>query len=239
MKKTMKKASRTGAKIARSGTFDGAPAVVAAAHPPLGERIRRLRHERRWSLSELKKRSSIATSTLSKVENGLLSLPYDRLQLIASAFGLSLSEFFAADAPAEAAAVGRISWALRGSGEIVDSGAYIYHYLCTSIRTKRMVPILSQVVARNLAEFGRLLKHQGEEFVFTHRGRVEVHTECYKPQILEEGEGVYIDSCMGHAYTNAGPGQAWILSVNTNPISPQILARNLAGSIAIARRNRG
>jgi transcriptional regulator with XRE-family HTH domain len=234
----MKKTTRTVARKEAGSTeaMPKEPLASAATSPPLGERIRRLRQERQWSLNELKQRSSIATSTLSKVENGLLSLPYDRLQLVASAFGLSLSEFFAAEDPTEPAAIARISWARRGSGEILDSGAYIYHYLCTSVRAKRLVPILSQVIARNLAEFGRLLKHEGEEFVFAHRGRIEVHTEFYKPQILEEGEGVYLDSRMGHAYTNAGRGDAWILSVNTNPIQPDSLVKNRANPPPPVRR---
>ena len=233
----------------KTSTLNRAPSAPAALakhdmdaganpSPPLGQRIRLLRQARRWSLSELHKRSTIATSTLSKVENGILSLAYDRIQLIARAFGLSLSEFFAAESSADAGSVARISWAHRGSGEIVDSGAYVYHYLCTSVRAKRMVPILSQVIARSLAEFGRLLKHEGEEFVFAHKGRIEVHTEFYKPQILEEGEGVYIDSRMGHAYTNAGAGEAWILSVNTNPITPDVIAKKQVSPTTPRRRSK-
>ena len=35
-------------------------------------------------------------------------------------------------------------------------------------------------------------------------GRVAVHTEFYAPEILSEGDGIYLDSTMGHAYLNAG-----------------------------------
>jgi hypothetical protein len=31
-----------------------------------------------------------------------------------------------------------------------------------------------------------------------------VHTEFYAPEILDEGDGIYLDSTMGHAYLNAG-----------------------------------
>lgn len=227
MKKTAAAGQHRRARALRITPTGASPEASTGSHPLLGERIRRLRHERHWSLRELEQRSTIATSTLSKVENGILSLPYDRLQSLASAFGLSLSEFFAAEPPSASvpAAVARISWARRGSGEIVDSGTYLSHFICTNLRAKRMVPILTQVKARNLAEFGRLLKHEGEEFVFAHQGRIEVHTEFYEPEILEQGEGVYIDSRMGHAYTNAGSGEAWIVSVNTNPILPEVTAK--------------
>ena len=31
-----------------------------------------------------------------------------------------------------------------------------------------------------------------------------MHTEFYAPEILHEGDGIYLDSTMGHAYLNAG-----------------------------------
>ena len=34
-------------------------------------------------------------------------------------------------------------------------------------------------------------------------GRIEVHTEFYDPVVLEQGESIYIDSQMGHAYVVA------------------------------------
>jgi transcriptional regulator with XRE-family HTH domain len=186
----------------------------------LGDHIRQLRNDRRWSLNELSTRSKIAASTLSKVENGTLSLTYDRLLQVAQGFGLTLSEFLAPPAtdttmPAGAA---RLSWARKGSGEQVETAGYIYNYLCTSLRAKRMVPIVSLVKARNLGEFGELLRHDGEEFAFVLKGRIEVVTEFYAAQVLEEGEGVYIDSRQGHAYLNAGEGEAWIVSVNCDTI---------------------
>lgn len=197
------------------------PNVIEDSAPTdLGDHIRQLRNDRRWSLNELSARSKIAASTLSKVENGALSLTYDRLLQVAQGFGLTLSEFLAPPA-AEAvipAGAARLSWARKGSGDQVETPGYIYNYLCTSLRAKRMVPILSLVKARDLATFGPLLRHDGEEFAFVIKGKVEVVTEFYASQVLEEGEGVYIDSRQGHAYLNAGEGEAWIVSVNCETI---------------------
>lgn len=190
------------------------PAERAAS--PLGARIRQLRQERGWSLAELSNRSGIAISTLSKVENGALSLAYDRLLSVATAFGQGLSEFLAPPQAAglSGASTGRISFARRGGGALVETPAYSYNYLCEKLRMKSMVPILSECKARSLKEFGDLLRHDGEEFTFVVKGRVQFFSEFYEPEFLEEGEGVYIDSRMGHAYVNAGAGPCWILSVN-------------------------
>lgn len=186
----------------------------------LGEHIKRLRTERGWKLSELSDRTGMAISTISKVENGKLSLTYDRLLLTASAFDMSLSEFLSSsdgesqETPSQPAS--RIDWAPAGSGSPVDTPNYLYRYLCENIRVKKMIPIVSQVRARSLEEFGPLLSHPGEEFIFVTEGRIEVHTEYYAPRILEVGEGVYLDSLMGHAFINAAEegGETWILSVN-------------------------
>lgn len=195
------------------------PARLAEDQAPenLGAHIRQLRTERRWSLSELSSRSGIAASTLSKVENDTLSLTYDRLMMVARGFGLSLSEFLAprGEASTSSQGVARISWARRGSGERVVTAAYKSDYLCGNLRQKRMIPLLTEVRARTLDEFGPMLRHEGEEFVFVLKGRVEVNTEFYAPEILEEGEGVYIDSRQGHAYLNASDDVSVILSVNS------------------------
>ncbi len=206
------------ARKSRAGAAAAEKPATPAATPPLGGRIRELRRARNWNLSDLSARAKIAVSTLSKVENGLLSLTYDRLQLVAQAFDMSLSEFLAAlavDKP-QSSPTARISWAKKGSGTKVKTDGYLYHYLCENLRQKSMVPILSQCRARTLEQFGPLLKHDAEEFVFVVRGRVEVHTEYYGTEILNAGEGVYLDSNMGHAYLKASDEDAWILSVNYN-----------------------
>jgi hypothetical protein len=77
--------------------------------------------------------------------------------------------------------------------------------MCPDLRNKRMIPIFGRPRARTLEEFGELVRHAGEEFIFVLTGRVEVHTEFYEPVIVESGQCMYIDSGMGHAYLLA-PG---------------------------------
>lgn len=186
---------------------------------PMGQRIKALRKSRQWSLATLSGKSGIPLSTLSKVEHGALTLNYDRIQQISEAFDVSFSEFLAPETPQESvrgAPTGRISWAPRGSGLPVETPKYNYHYLCSDLRVKAMIPIRCQCKTRTLEEFGELLRHDAEEFILVVEGRVEIHTEFYEPRVLDVGEGVYIDSRMGHAYLNAGEGEAWIVSVNLN-----------------------
>ncbi|MDT9600481.1 helix-turn-helix domain-containing protein [Sphingosinicella rhizophila] len=184
----------------------------------LGKHVRHLRRERGWSLSTLGGKCGIAASTLSKVENGTLSLTYDRLLMVAQGFGLSLSEFLAIPSDASnnsSQGLARMSFARAGSGERVDTPGYESYYVCNNLRHKQMVPIRTYSRARTLEELGPLLRHEGEEFIVVVQGRIELHTEFYEPEILEAGEGVYLDSQQGHGYINAGEGEAVVFSINS------------------------
>lgn len=87
----------------------------------------------------------------------------------------------------------------------VETPNYEYFFMCPELSKKKMVPIYGRVRARTLEEFGELMRHAGEEFIFVLSGRVQVVTEFYEPVILDPGQCVYIDSGMGHAYLLA-PG---------------------------------
>jgi hypothetical protein len=91
---------------------------------------------------------------------------------------------------------------------------YDYSYLCTDLRRKRMIPILTRIRAHSAREFGDLVRHQGEEFIYVLEGRIEVHSEFYDPVQLETGQGIYLDSSMGHAYVvGEGCQEALVLGV--------------------------
>jgi uncharacterized cupin superfamily protein len=77
-----------------------------------------------------------------------------------------------------------------------------------------MIPVFTRIRAKSLAEFGDLVHHPGEEFVYVLEGRIEVHTEFYDPVVLGAGESIYVDSNMGHAYVTAdGCDEAIVLGV--------------------------
>jgi transcriptional regulator with XRE-family HTH domain len=149
----------------------------------------------------------MALSTLSKVENGLMSLTYDKLLQLTSGLKMEIAELFnpAVAAPVQGRPVtARRSISRAGQGQLINTKFYTYTYQCTDLIGKRMVPIVAEVRARSLDEFGPLLRHAGEEYFLVTSGRVAVHTEFYAPEILGEGDGIYLDSTMGHAYLNAG-----------------------------------
>ncbi len=170
----------------------------------LGTLLRGLRARERWTLKEMSARSGIPVSTLSKIEHDRLTLTYDKLQSLGQRLGLRMSELFAesgedASQPITARrSLSDISKAVR-----VETANYDYYYLCTELRRKRMVPVVTRIRAGSAEQFGDLVRHSGEEFIYVLSGKVSVQTEFYDEVTLGVGQALYIDSSMGHAYLTA------------------------------------
>lgn len=191
---------------------------MKSSHPTIGGLLRSLRARNKWTLKQMSERSGIPLSTLSKIEHDRLSLTYDKLQQLSERLNIRMSELFAesedANTPAVTArrSVGRLKDSQR-----VETRNYDNHYLCIELRRKRMIPAVTHLRARTLEEFGRFFSHPGEEFVYVLEGAVVLHTEFYDPLTLQQGESVYIDSNMGHAYLIApGHEAATILGVSAS-----------------------
>ena len=185
------------------------------APPTLGTVMKSIRSRNGWTLKEMSAKSGIPVSTLSKVEHDRLTLSYDKLQQLSQRLNIRMSDLFAEDQSDSAPRVtGRRSVGTMDQAVRVTTDNYDYHYLCTDLRQKRMIPIITRIRAHSASEFGELVRHQGEEFIYVLEGEIEIHTEFYDPVALKTGEGIYLDSSMGHAYVVAdGFDEALVLGV--------------------------
>lgn len=181
----------------------------------LGSLLRALRLRNGWTLKEMSQRTSIPVSTLSKVEHDTLTLTYDKLVQLSQRLNIRISELFAdptggsEQAVTARRSIGRIDDAVR-----VTTKNYDYHYLCPELRKKRMIPILTRIRAKSAQEFGDLVRHSGEEYIYVLEGRIKVLTEFYDPVELGLRESIYLDSNMGHAYVTAdGCEEATVLGM--------------------------
>jgi transcriptional regulator with XRE-family HTH domain len=162
----------------------------------------------------MSERSGIPVSTLSKVEHDRLTLTYDKLLQLSQRLHIRISELFAEGESAEEGVTARRSIGKMDESVRVTTPNYDYYYLCTELRRKRMIPILTRIRAKSLGEFGDLVRHSGEEYIHVLEGSIVVHSEFYDPVTLHAGEGIYIDSNMGHAYiADEGCDEALVLGV--------------------------
>ncbi len=182
----------------------------AAKRPLLGQRLHELRKRHNWTLKDVSEKTGVSVATLSKVERNKMSLTYDKMLQVAEGLKFTLAELVA---PAPALPTSRRSIARRKDGLIQRTPNYEYTYLSTDLSNKRMIPILTRIKARKIEEFGPLVSHSGEEFIFVLEGEIIVHTDHYKPERIRTGEGIYIDSTMGHAYLSASEKDALVLGI--------------------------
>lgn len=177
-------------------------------HP--GPVLKRFRVERGLTLAEVSKRCGLSVPALSKAENGKAELTTDKLLRISAALDVNISDVFGTPSHefVKGPHPGRRSITRAGDGRKVKSRYGQFNYLAYDLLNKRAAPIIIDINARTLAEFGGFHRHSGEEFVMVLSGRLELHSDTYVPAILEVGDSMYFDSGMGHAYVAVdGPCQ--------------------------------
>ncbi len=176
-----------------------------------GQRIRRLRGERNWTLSDLAGRSGLAISTISKAERGLIALTYDRLSQLARGLGVDMSAFFSDTG--EGFAPGSFAIARKGEFKRQETKNYVYEMLFSDLWNKSMRPMMGTLKARELHQFDTLLSHAGQEFLLVLEGQVTVYLDGRDPVRLAQGDSIYFDSMIGHVYASVGDKDARILVV--------------------------
>ncbi|TGX48744.1 XRE family transcriptional regulator [Sphingomonas gei] len=180
-----------------------------------GAALKALRSERGLTLADVSGLTGMNVSTLSKIENGKVALTLDKLLRISDGLGVDMTELFGPgpkDAPKLEGATRR-SITRAGEGRAIEMPRGNYLYVASELLNKRITPIIGDVFARDIAEYGELMRHAGEEYVYVLEGTLELHTELYTPARLEKGDSVYFDSQMGHAYIAVGDAPCRILSI--------------------------
>ncbi len=180
-----------------------------------GKRLKSRRKARQLTLSELSQLSNVSASTISKVENGAVSPTYDVILKLANGLSTPVGEMFGDVEPGKPSE-GPRGWQTigrKGESERIDTANYEHHYLCSNLKMKSMVPVVVNIKAGSVEEFGELTRHSGEEFIYVLKGTIELHSEYYAPAVLSEGDYAYLDSTMGHAYLRGGKGEATILCI--------------------------
>ena len=185
----------------------------------IGTKLRSIRRGNDWTLAEVAERTGIPVSTLSRIENDQVSPTYDQLTRLSDGLELDISQLFSPDKRAATTAVMQARRSINhlNDGQIIETANEALRYLSTDLLNKAFTPMLADIKARRVEDFGEFMSHPGEEFLFVVEGEVELHTDCYAPARLKTGESIYFDSTVPHAYIAFGPGRCRALSICTVP----------------------
>jgi len=192
-----------------SDTEDGDD-LTTSVEIELGERIRGLRSERKFSLRDLAERSGLTASFISQVERGRAIPSIASLGRLGTVLGVPVGRFFE-PAPATGQLVRRDerrTIVLRGLGEIDE-------YVTADPAGKLQVAITTFEVGGRSAEVS-FVHESDEECVLVLEGRLEVVVGGDR-YVLEPGDAVTYSPQTPHVARNIGSSPARTIFVITPP----------------------
>ncbi len=179
----------------------------------LGEKARDIRLRHKWTLDEAAKRTGLAKSTLSKIENEQVSPTFEVVQKLAAGLGIDVPQLFISSP--DSLISGRRAFTRKGEGRPHPTSTYDHELLATELTNKKMVPFKTTVHARSFDDFADWVRHSGEEFLLVLSGAITFFSEFYEPVSLQEGDSIYYDAGMGHVCVSESEQDAHILWVCT------------------------
>ena len=194
---------------------------AAANRPNLGASIKRLRGQRNVSLSALAAASGLPQSTLSKVENGQMSLNYDKLVRLAEVLEVDVRQLFMTEAEAAIESGAMARQTIDRADEAFRTADHIrYRYLSTALKNRLMLPALFEVGPSSRPDDAlELMDIVGQRFAYVIQGPVDFLSAQYETVTLQTGDSIYIDSAMPHTFVARGGRTARIVTVlaSSNP----------------------
>ncbi|GGO87274.1 transcriptional regulator [Marinobacterium nitratireducens] len=178
----------------------------------LGKRVREIRLSQNLTLEEASKRTGLARSTLSKIENEQISPTFTAVQKLVQGLGIDIPQLFTQPRQSRSSG-GRRDITRSGEGKPHPTPTYEHEMLADQLTNKRMIPYRTTVRARSFDEYGDWVRHNGEELLYVISGSIRFYTEFYEPIELHEGDSAYYDCEMGHALVSTSEEDAVILWV--------------------------
>ncbi|MEM1113294.1 MAG: XRE family transcriptional regulator [Pseudomonadota bacterium] len=193
-------------------------AEIPADTPNLGSILKGLRKDRGWSVQKLADTAGLPQSTLSKVENGSMSLNYDKLLQVAAAFDVPVGRLFetSQDRARKQGASGRRVLDQLKDEDMSESDHYHFRSMCTDLKNRLMMPLLFEVGELPVQSPMPMINIVGERFAYVVSGTIDFHCEHYETVTLESGDAVYIDAAMPHAFTAPAGETAKVITILTS-----------------------
>jgi len=185
----------------------------------VGEKIKMLREEREISREKLAEKSELTLDQIQRIEENINIPSLSPLIKIARVLGVRLGTFL--DGTEEAGPTicraDREGDTISFSNNEVNSRKHMnYRSLSKDRKDRHMEPFMIDVKEIGKSNY-ELSSHEGEEFIFVLKGRMEIFygNETYQ---LNVGDSIYYDSVVPHHVHSAKGNNASILAVIYTPI---------------------
>ncbi|WP_341958593.1 XRE family transcriptional regulator [Pseudomonas sp. RC10] len=171
------------------------PNVPGPMHEP-GPMIAMQRKKLKWSLTRLAEKSNVSISTISRIENGLISPTYAVLARLCEALEIRWADMLGEEEQRSATGCRVVNRA--GSGVMHNTARGVYEWLGADLATKRMEPTIVDAIPDT--GLRTLEGHEGEEFLLVLEGTIVFFMQDYAPLEMTQGDSVYFDASIPHAY---------------------------------------
>ncbi|MCW3836960.1 helix-turn-helix domain-containing protein [Sphingomonas canadensis] len=186
--------------------------------PSLGKNMRRLRTERGWSMVKMGDVVGLTQSSLSKIENDLMSLSYEKLVEVSRKLDCDISELFRDDEQfgRNMAASARIAVDRNNDRKLVQWRNIRHRQLAVEVKDRLMIPTYGEVTGDGQEPTLELGDYFGERFIYVLEGNVTFHSEFYEAYKLKAGDSIYLDIRMRHTMTTPKGKTARVLVITTS-----------------------
>jgi DNA-binding transcriptional MerR regulator/uncharacterized cupin superfamily protein len=177
--------------------------------PRLGHAIRKLRIQKKISLTELAHAVGVSASTVSTFERTSRGASFPLLRDIAKFLGVTITQLTSSQKVKGRALV------RRGEGSLLPSlgdGIQIRELASGP----RMMDCQEWTIAPGASSEG-FYAHEGEEFIRVLEGRFEIEIDGLGKATMEQGDSIYFVSDRQHAWRCLGRKACKLLWVNTPP----------------------
>lgn len=191
----------------------------------LGKKIKALRKQSRMTLQELSDRAHVSKSLLSQIERGISVPTVTKLQKIAQALSLNVSELFLeietdrnhnggvlSSTPTDKSKPPIVVRKGHRKKMITPWGA-VHEMLSPDLQHKIEFILIRQPVGTRVTE---LYTHEGEECGLVLEGRFRGIFGNHE-FILEPGDSIYYDSSIPHRWENGGNAEVKAIWAITPP----------------------
>jgi transcriptional regulator with XRE-family HTH domain len=185
---------------------EGAIKPTAATAGSIGPRLRQLRTQRGLGLAEVAAAAGISVGFLSALERSQMSASVGTLRRLARYYRTNILEFFD---PFES----NPRLVRPAKRKVLEAGPGVRMELLAWGNTV-MEPHLFRIEPESGS--GESYAHEGEEFLFVLRGQLQIAL-ADEEYHLKRGDSFYFESATPHHWKNPGPGETWLLWVNTPP----------------------
>jgi transcriptional regulator with XRE-family HTH domain len=174
----------------------------------IGERIRNLRQLSNLTQEELAERANLTKGFISQIERDQTSISLDSLVKMLEALDENISDFF------QEASQEKIAYREKDRVTIEKEKIEKFELLVPGSTNRRLEPIL--LTLRKGESTPKERPHEGEEFGFVLRGRVNLRfgREILK---LKKGECFYLSAEKEHWIHNTSSREAVILWISSPP----------------------